>query len=149
MRRASAPIIRPWRSACSNLAGVAVARDDHGAAQRFNDRAIALYERSGSSENPELATAIEHTALIHRGRGELGAALAAQTRAQAIRERRFGRNHAETALGLHNLGDIQRARGELVDAERSYTAAIAIHERSGGPDEPIQSSIRIGRSASS
>lgn len=111
-----------------NLAGLAYARGDHGAAEVHAREAIAA--RAGA----------EHDDTFELGQDlcGLGDALMGQGRSveaeQAYREglacyERVGRSeHVEVAFALHNLGDALAEQGRFDEAQACYRRSIALKQ---------------------
>jgi tetratricopeptide (TPR) repeat protein len=111
-------------------------------------RALALFEASGGTEQPDAANVLNNLASVHYDLGEYGEAEALAERAVAIMDGLFAQEElvADTdtdtlALcqrirrhALSQQGAARRAQGRYVEAEAPSRRAVALMEEHFGPD---------------
>jgi tetratricopeptide (TPR) repeat protein/predicted Ser/Thr protein kinase len=108
----------------------------HDDALKWYRTAVALVERLGMRDEPELAEVLNAAGAVHEARGEYDEALAAHERALEIRVAVFGPDHASVALSLNNIAMVHQARGELDPALSIMERALEITRRVDGPIHP-------------
>jgi len=111
-------------------------RGDYRAAEPLQVRALAMFERALSPDDPDLAVAVRNLGVLYDLEGRYREAEPLHLRALAIQEKAFGNEHPEVARTLNNLGKSCYAAGRLGEAERYFFRALAIREKTLGPDHP-------------
>jgi serine/threonine protein kinase/tetratricopeptide (TPR) repeat protein len=110
--------------------------------ERFTDSekvfadAIAVRERSGAREQPELASILSGMGNSLNEQGRHREARTYYERAIAVWERTLGSDHPQIAIPFNNLGNSLADQGEHAEAERFYRRAISVWERALGPSYP-------------
>ena len=97
---------------------------------------VADLEKSGGSNAPALATALNELAIFHFQQGDFAAAEPVFRRALTIREAALGPEHPQTAQVLNNLALVLQERGNYPAAQPLLERALALNEKARGPDHP-------------
>ena len=97
---------------------------------------VADLEKSGGSNEPALATALNELAIFHFQQGDFAAAEPVFRRALTIREAALGPEHPQTAQVLNNLALVLQERGNYPAAQPLLERALALNEKARGPDHP-------------
>ena len=95
---------------------------------------VAELEKSGGSNEPALATALNELAIFHFQQGDFAAAEPVFRRALTIREAALGPDHPQTAQVLNNLALVLQERGNYPAAQPLLERALALNEKARGPD---------------
>ena len=95
---------------------------------------VADLEKSGGSNEPALATALNELAIFHFQQGDFAAAEPLLRRALPIREAALGPDHPQTAQVLNNLALVLQERGNYPEAQPLLERALAMNEKARGPD---------------
>ena len=95
---------------------------------------VADLEKSGGSNEPALATALNELAIFHFQQGDFAAAEPLFRRALTIREAALGPDHPQTAQALNNLAQVLQERGNYPAAQPLLERALALYEKVRGPD---------------
>jgi tetratricopeptide (TPR) repeat protein len=98
--------------------------------------AIALRDRAGATEDPELAAILSNMGNSLNDQGRHAEARTYYDRAIALWERTLGADHPQVAIPLNNLGNSLADQGEYADAERYYLRSIAVWQAAMGADFP-------------
>jgi tetratricopeptide (TPR) repeat protein len=129
--------IRPDDPSVLNSAAVSLMRaGDYAGAEPVCRRALAIREKTLSSDDPDVATSLNTLAELLREKGEYQAAEPLMRRALAIDERRLVSDDPHVARDMNNLAELLRARGDYAAAEPLYRRALAIDEKALGSDNP-------------
>ena len=94
---------------------------------------VAELEKSGGSNDPALATALERAGDLSFSQGEFAAAEPLLRRALTIREAALGPDHPHTAQALNNLALVLQERGNYPAAQPLLERALALNEKVRGP----------------
>ena len=97
---------------------------------------IANLERSGSTDDPALATALNELAILHFTQGDFAVAEPLFRRALGIREKALGPDHQHTAQALNNLALVLQERGDYPAAQPLLERALASQEKRHGAEHP-------------
>jgi|GEM_PF-2491313 len=116
-----------------NLSGLATARGDFIAAERWAQQAVAA-RRAGEGEGFAHATDLCGWGDALAGQERHGEAEAAYRQALALYAASGSADHPEVAFALHNLADALAEQGRSAEAEAAYREAIARKEATLGPD---------------
>jgi tetratricopeptide (TPR) repeat protein/predicted Ser/Thr protein kinase len=110
---------------------------------------LGLFERSLSSDDPGLVSALNLVASNLESLGRYDEAIAHYRRAVAIVERSLGGAHPELVAPLMNLGASLREMARFEEARRVFERAERIAEQSVEPEHPNVSKllVRIGNLA--
>src|SRR6266545_3505182 len=100
------------------------------------ERSLEIRERLLGPDHPDVATAINSLAILHRQKGQYAKAEQLCRRSLAIREKTLGPDHPDVASSLNGLGTLYHNRGECAKAEPFYQRALAIWEKALGPEHP-------------
>ncbi len=118
----------------SHLAQVRARQARYADADALDTEAMALAERAGGPDDPDVRDHALAAAEANRAWGRYERADALARRALASATRAAGRDSLEAALCLDRLGAIHLEWGRAADAEAFARRALAIAERAGGPD---------------
>ena len=98
------------------------------------ERALENRRRILGPEHPDVATATNGLANVHRFKGDYVQAEALYQRALEIREKVLGPDHPDVAASLNNLASLYNDRAEYTRAEPLFRRALEIWERSLGKE---------------
>jgi tetratricopeptide (TPR) repeat protein len=99
-------------------------------------QALADWERA-LRDDPEVLTALEALAGIHRNASEYDKAAPLYERALRIREIAFGQTSAELIGALDSLAYVYFGQKNFAGAEPLYERLLSIWENTAGPDHPM------------
>jgi CHAT domain-containing protein/Tfp pilus assembly protein PilF len=99
-------------------------------------RELAIFEQALGPDDPNVATALSHLALVYDHLGRNDDAISLEERALAIIKQRFGPDHPAVAMELYSLASHYDDKGRSAEAEALYKQALAIRERALGPEHP-------------
>jgi len=116
-----------------NLSGLATARGDFVAAERWAQNAVTA-RRASDGEGFALATDLCGWGDALAGQERHGEAEAAYRQALVLYANSGGPDHPEVAFALHSLADALAEQGQSAEAEAAYREAIARKEATLGPD---------------
>lgn len=94
-------------------------------------RALAVAEKIGGPDHPEVAEALNGLAELYQAQGNYAEAAPLYERAIAIRQTRFGPNHAAVASSLNSLAEAARAHADRASAEQYFNRALSISSKLG------------------
>ncbi len=124
----------------SNLASLALAREDtEEALQLFRD-ALSIQEQRGS-DHPDLATAHNNLGKGLQAAEEYSAAFAELSIALEMRLELLGEDHPHVAGSLSNLGSVEYDRGNYPAAEAAFARALTVVQRRLPNDHPLVETI--------
>ncbi len=101
-------------------------RGQYAEAQRYEERALAMYRTVLGDEHSSTAMILNNLAVTYEDLGKLSDAATLHMQALAIRRSVLGENHPETATSLHNLALVYHEQGKLDDAASLYRQALAV-----------------------
>ena len=113
--------------------------DDMGlysSALPFNQRALAIWERTRGPNHLDVAISLNNLALLYTDQGKYSEALPICRRALRIGERALGPNHPNVANCLSNLGILYYEKGKYAESLPLHQRALRILERALGPNHP-------------
>jgi tetratricopeptide (TPR) repeat protein len=131
-----AGIVDPTARLMGHLGLLFDAKAQHGRAERFSRRALAIDEASLGPNHPTVATHLNNLAELLRATNRLAEAEPLYRRALAIDEASLGPDHPSVGIGVGNLAGLLEATSRYAEAEPLRRRAIDIHEASLGPDHP-------------
>ena len=99
-------------------------------------QALSIREQILGPEHPEVATSLNHLAILLLYRGEFAEAELYFQRALRILEQTLGPEHPRVASSLNNLGILSLKRGKYVEAEQFYQRSLQICEQTLSPEHP-------------
>lgn len=99
-------------------------------------QSLQIREEILGSDNPEIASLLNHVAGLYRTQGNYAAAEPLDERALKIRKKVYGADHPYTANALENVARIYDVQGKYNDAEPLYQQAVEILEKYLGPENP-------------
>lgn len=97
---------------------------------------MAIWEKAGGPDHPEVATSLNNLASIYREQGRYEEALPLFERALAIREKSEGPEGAGLAAVLGNMGALYADQAQYAKAEPVFLRSLAIRDKTLGPDHP-------------
>src|SRR5215831_3145187 len=98
--------------------------------------ALAMYEATYGTDDPNVASCLNALAAILRGLGDAAGARPLAQRALAITEAIYGPDDPDVAIRLNTLAAILRDLGDAAGAKLVQERALAITEAAYGPDDP-------------
>ncbi len=101
--------------------------DAYDEAREIATEALELHGRQKGPDHPDVATSLNHLALIDKHHDPQRAELLL-LQAESIQRHAFLHPHAQLALTLINLGNLMSEAGRLEDAEKRFQEAAAIQE---------------------
>lgn len=115
-------------------------------AESLYKEAIAIYEKTGGPERPDLARALVYLGCLYRDEEQFDITRAGPLleRALAIREKTLGADHPTTASTLSNLSLLDFYQHKFGEAERFAERALPIEEKAYGP-ESLEVSTTLNR----
>ncbi|CAM9461600.1 unnamed protein product, partial [Ectocarpus fasciculatus] len=99
-------------------------------------RSLAIREKVGGPDHPDVATSINSWAGLLRAQGKYAEAVLLYERSHAIREKAVGPEHPDVAQSLNNRAEMLRAQGKYEEAELLYKRTQEILEKSLGREHP-------------
>lgn len=106
-------------------------------AESVYEGAIALCERLGNANDPELPTLLTLYADMLYTQEKFFKAESLYVRALELRHQTLGQEHSAVASSLENLANLYDARSDYPEAERYYFWSLKIREKLSGPDDPL------------
>jgi CHAT domain-containing protein/tetratricopeptide (TPR) repeat protein len=100
----------------------------------FAQESLKLAETAFGRDSLNVATSLNHLALILDEQGKYPEAGPLWQRALAIHEKVLGQDHPDVAISLNDLGVAYKEQGKYELAEAAYRRALAIRERAFGPN---------------
>src|SRR6266498_944758 len=97
------------------------------------ERSLEIRERLLGPDHPDVATAINSLAILHRQKGQYAKAEQLCRRSLAIRESALGPDHPHVADSLNNLASIYYNQGDFPKADLLFRRALMIREKALGP----------------
>src|SRR6266508_1563077 len=97
------------------------------------ERSLEIRERLLGPDHPDVATAINSLAILHRQKGQYAKAEQLCRRSLAIRESALGPDHPHVADSLNNLASIYYNQGDFPKADLLFRRALMIREKTLGP----------------
>ncbi|HEX7734534.1 MAG TPA: tetratricopeptide repeat protein [Ktedonobacteraceae bacterium] len=111
-------------------------RGQYAEAQRYEERALAIYRTVLGNEHPSTAMILNNLAVTYEDQGKLQDAATLHAQALAIRRSVLGEKHLETAASLNNLALVYHDQGKLDDAAPLYLQALSIRRELLGEMHP-------------
>lgn len=118
------------------LANVHLTAGRYGEARQLYERALAIWEASGSRSRLDVLTALDNLGQLLLTTGDYGGARRRLERALAVAESERGRNDPLVASSLISYATLLQSTGDFAGARQRYERARAILERKHGPDDP-------------
>lgn len=100
-------------------------------------RALSIQEQVLGYSHPEVASSLNHVAILSFNQGRYAEAEPLFVRAVSIQERALGPLHPEVAASLNNLAYLFREQGRYSEAEPLFERSLAIREQALGPSHPL------------
>ncbi len=123
-----------WLLNQASLCSYALA--EWGKAEPLMRRALAIYEKSDGTDDPNVATSLGNLAQLLQDTNRLAEAEPFMRRALAIDEKSYGIDHPKVAISLNNLAALLQDTNRLTEAEPLMRRVLAIYEKSHGNDHP-------------
>ena len=124
---------RVCAGAYNGLALTLGARGMDDEAQRYFERALAIFERNFGADHPRVAAVLNNMGTLADGRGDLKRAEKYMQRALDMWVRLFGPEHPDVASARSNLASVYLKRKQFGKAESLYQSALAVDEKVFGP----------------
>ena len=99
-------------------------------------RALALAEKTLSSNDALISQSLNNLAAAHRNLGRYSDAEALHKRGIALDQKIYGPDHPDTASNLNNLGLLYYLQGRYADAEPLFKRAVTVRDKTLKPDDP-------------
>ena len=123
-------------SAYNNLSGTYVHLGDHEEAQKYNLKALAIFEQVLPPTDPNLATSYNNVGFTYGALGEHKKALEYKLKALKIKEQVLPSTHPDLALSYNNVGFTYGHLGDHEKALEYKLKALAIWEQVLMPTHP-------------
>lgn len=111
-------------------------RGQYAEAQRYEERALAIYRTVLGNEHASTAMILNNLAITYEDQGKLTDAATLHAQALTIRRSVLGENHSETAASLNNLALVYHDQGKLDEAAPLYRQALTIRREQLGEMHP-------------
>jgi tetratricopeptide (TPR) repeat protein/predicted Ser/Thr protein kinase len=125
-----------WSGYLNSVGGVAFSEGKYEEARGYQERALAIEEKSLGTEHLELAVVLNSLAGVAWAEGKYVEARGYLERAVGIQEKALGAGHPEVANSISNLGVLSKSEGKYEQARGYGERALAIWERALGPEHP-------------
>jgi tetratricopeptide (TPR) repeat protein len=99
-------------------------------------KSINIYEKTLSSNHPDLATSYNNIGMLYHSIGEYSEALPYHEKALAIRQQSLTPNHSDLATSYNNIGLVFYSISEYSKAISSHEKALEIRQQSLPPNHP-------------
>ncbi|MFO8233093.1 MAG: serine/threonine-protein kinase [Longimonas sp.] len=106
----------------------------YDAAQPLLEQSLAIRREVFGARHAEVATSLDHLALLHEKRGEYEAAERLSRQALSLRRALYGNDHPDVAESLNRLAGLLMHKGAFEEAEPLYRASLTIRQRLFGDD---------------
>jgi tetratricopeptide (TPR) repeat protein/transcriptional regulator with XRE-family HTH domain len=103
-------------------------------AEAFFQRALTIYKRIFSPEDPSIAHGLYYLGELYRIWGRYKEAEPLFLQALAIYQQALPPDHLDIAREIHGLGELYRAWGRYKEAEPLFLQALAIYQQALPPD---------------
>ncbi|CAF1029056.1 unnamed protein product [Adineta steineri] len=100
------------------------------------EKSLAIYQKTFSPNDPELAKSYGNIGEVHRHMGNYPKALSSHEKAIEIRQQSLPPNHPDLAASYNNIGNVHYNMGDYPKALSYYEKDLEIRQQSLPPNHP-------------